>query len=151
MSDKRAVIKNADGSCDIVIPSPRWLANYMEKNEDVSEDDAMQYLIDTKYNDTREKRITTTDKIPLDRTFRNAWTDDNPTQTIDVVMSKARQIHMDRIRIARDKRLRELDKRKYGAEFDAERQALRDLPQTFDLSGAKDPDELKALWPEELS
>ena len=30
------------------------------------------------------------------------------------------------------------------------KQALRDLPQTFDLSSPVTPDELKAAWPDEL-
>lgn len=82
---------------------------------------------------------------PPDETFREAWEFHGG---INVNMFKAKQMHMDRIRKARDARLAELDKRKYGAEYDAERQALRDLPQTFDLSGAKTPEELKQLWPE---
>lgn len=38
----------------------------------------------------------------------------------------------------------------YGAEYDAERQKLRDIPQSFDLTMAATPEELKNLWPSEL-
>lgn len=93
--------------------------------------------------------------IPTDRTFRAAW---SPGMTVD--MGKARAIHMDRIRKARDAALPALDVeftkaqgKKDAAkadEVEAKRQALRDLPSTFDLSVAKTPEELKALWPDEL-
>jgi len=84
--------------------------------------------------------------IPTDRTFRGAWGYD-----LSVDMPKARVIHMGKIRLARDERLNELDKRKYGAEKDDERQVLRDIPTAFDLSTATTPDELKALWPTGLN
>ena len=90
--------------------------------------------------------------VPSDRTFRDAWETDNAEspEPIRVNILKARDIHMDRIRIDRDKRLTELDKRKYGTEYDTERQTLRDIPQNFNLIVATTPDELKALWPEGL-
>lgn len=84
-------------------------------------------------------------ELPPDRLFRDAWSLD--AGTVKVNMPKARKIHMDRIRRARDKRLAELDKRKYGTEYDGERQALRDLPQTMNLETATTPEELKAIWP----
>lgn len=86
-------------------------------------------------------------EIPKDRTFRDAWKD---TGKIEVEMNKAREIQMNKIREIRNERLTELDKKKYGPEFDIERQALRDIPQKFDLSTAKNPEELKILFPEIL-
>lgn len=85
---------------------------------------------------------------PADKSFREAWRHDG--DKVYVCIDKARDIHMSRIREARNARLTELDKRKYGAEHDAERQALRDIPQTFDLTPAQTPEELKTLWPENL-
>lgn len=85
--------------------------------------------------------------IPSDRYFRAAWKLDG---SLKVDMDKARTIHMGKIRESRNKRLDELDKRKYGSEYDAERQSLRDIPTSFDLSAAKTPEELKALWPANL-
>jgi hypothetical protein len=90
-------------------------------------------------------KIIDRESVPEDGPFRSALKYD-----LSIDMPKARKIHMDRIRLSRDKRLTELDKRKYGSEFDAERQRLRDLPQTLDLSTATTPEELKALWPQEL-
>lgn len=84
--------------------------------------------------------------IPKDRTFRNAWKPD-----LSVDMDKARDIHMDRIRIERDRELARLDiEQLKGRDVTADKQALRDIPQTFDLTQAATPDELKALWPVEL-
>lgn len=93
--------------------------------------------------------------VPQDRKFRDAWT---PALTVD--MPKAREIHMGRIRKARDDELRRTDglmaraseqgNTAGGAKLRAERQILRDIPQNFVLSGAKTPDDLKALWPEGL-
>ncbi len=94
--------------------------------------------------------------IPPDRTFRDAWTPD-----LAVDMPKARDIHMKRIRAARDQQLEKLDIETIkavgagdaakAAEIEAQKQTLRDLPQTFDLSGAAMPNELKTLWPGDLT
>lgn len=87
--------------------------------------------------------------IPDDRTFREAWK--RGSKGIDVEMPRARHIHMDRIRAVRDKELARLDVEQLkGADVTAEKQSLRDIPQTFDLTVAETPDELKALWPDGL-
>lgn len=85
------------------------------------------------------------DDIPSDRYFRDAW-----DKYLQVDMTKAREIHMNRIRVQRDKRLVELDKRIYGDDYDGERNDLRNIPQTFDLSSAGTTEELKAMWPDDL-
>lgn len=93
--------------------------------------------------------------IPNDRTFRDAW-----TPALDVDMGKARTIYLNRVRAARDAELERLDiealkaiersDQVQTARIVAEKQKLRDLPQTFDLASATTPDELKASWPEGL-
>lgn len=84
--------------------------------------------------------------LPKDRYFRNAWDHD-----LNINMDKAREIQMEYIRRARDEKLEILDVETLkGIDVQAEKQVLRDLPQTFDLSIAKTPEELKELWPEEL-
>lgn len=95
---------------------------------------------------------------PDGRSFRSAWMLNG--KTIDVDMEKARSIHMDRIRASRNRKLDELDRkwmkafgRKDTATVDAveaERQRLRDIPQTLDLTKAATPEELKATWPDDL-
>jgi len=71
-----------------------------------------------------------------------------------VDMAKAREIHKDRIRVARAEKFKELD-----AEFNkaleaglsttdiaAKRQALRDAPADSGIDSAVDTDALKAQW-----
>lgn len=85
-------------------------------------------------------------EIPKDRTFRDAWDYD-----LKVNMDKARAIHMEEIRKRRKVALEKLDiETMKGNDVQAQKQKLRDLPKTFDLSKAATPEELKALWPEEL-
>ena len=97
--------------------------------------------------------------LPPDRSFRAAW--ELNGKTVAPNMTKARDIHMDRIRKARDAELAKLDvdmMRAMGQgdntardAVEAKKQVLRDLPATFDLRQAMTPEELKSLWPKELA
>ena len=94
------------------------------------------------------RKIKASDR-PIDSGFPvRTWEDDG--KTISINMDKAKVFYMECIREKRDERLTELDKRQYGESFDIERQTLRDLPKTVDLSQAKTTEELKKLWPKEL-
>jgi hypothetical protein len=91
--------------------------------------------------------------------FREAWTDIGPTGPA-VDMPKARGIHMGRIRKAREAEFKKLDEAYLRADeagdlltkatITKQKQVLRDLPQTFDLSRATTAAELHALWPDVL-
>jgi hypothetical protein len=80
--------------------------------------------------------------------------------SIQVNMPKARLIHMDRIRAARNAELDakditfmravESDDTSAQATIATEKQTLRDLPATFDLSGKNTSSTLHAAWPTEL-
>ena len=93
------------------------------------------------------------------REYRNALVLSGTAVVTD--MAKARAIHLDRIRKVRDKKLQELDVQSIRAIEDkdvptenrikAEKQVLRDLPATFDLTPATNTDELRGLWPTELA
>lgn len=84
--------------------------------------------------------------LPEDNYFRNAWVLTGGQVSVD--MGKARNIHMNAIRKARDEALKLLDiETLKGNDVQAQKQILRDLPQTFDLSSATTPEELKALFP----
>lgn len=93
-----------------------------------------------------------------DKTFIGAMEDTGAIVTVN--LTKARPIHMDRIRGVRGERLASLDDdwmRAFGRKdtilagaIEAERETLRNIPQTFDLTAATTPDALKALWPAEL-
>ena len=127
------IIYEKSGNLHVVIPAHDW-------------EGTLDELASKDVPNGANYRIVETDSLPADRYFRNAWKDDGAK--VDVDMPKARNIHMGKIRAMRNKRLGELDKRKYGAEFDTERDTLRDIPQSFDLGVASTASELKALWPE---
>jgi hypothetical protein len=76
-------------------------------------------------------------------------------------MTKARVIHMNNIRAIRDRELAEKDitfmravedgNADAQATIKAEKQNLRDIPQTFDITtGVDTPEQLKAKWPDGL-
>jgi hypothetical protein len=79
--------------------------------------------------------------------------------TPKVNMPKARGVHMDKIREVRDAELVKKDlislraieagDTSAQATIATEKQTLRDIPQTFDLT-TDTPEELKAKWPAEL-
>jgi hypothetical protein len=99
------------------------------------------------------------DAIPEDRTFRDAWDDTTPELTIDIDMAKARDIHLNRIRIKRNAELSKLDIQAIKAQdvgdaealtqIRAQKQELRDLPATLTstLASAVSVDALKAIQP----
>ena len=78
---------------------------------------------------------------------------------INVNMTKARAIHMDAIRAVRDAELLAKDvtfmraveagDTSAQATIATEKQVLRDIPQTFDLT-TDTPVQLQAKWPSEL-
>lgn len=95
-----------------------------------------------------------------DRYFRNAVVfDDGMANKCGIDMAKARVIHMDRIRQKRNEELQKLDisfmiavernDKTMMEKITVQKQKLRDIPQTYDLSGFKTPEELKAFWPKE--
>lgn len=138
MENIRIIINNGDGTVDILIPSPK---SNLTLDQIIAKD--VPY----------EKSYRTSDKskIPSDRYFRGAWTDDNPTDTVDINMAKARNIHMNVIRGERDKELARLDiEQLKGNDVVTLKQTLRDIPTTFDLNGSEIPEELKSLWPSEV-
>ena len=97
--------------------------------------------------------------IPTDRDFRNAWADTTPELVIDIDMTKARNIHLNNIRIKRNDELSKLDVEAIKAQdmgdtealtrIRARKQELRDLPATLapTLASAVTTDELKAIQP----
>lgn len=89
--------------------------------------------------------------IPTDRTFRAAWKK-TAKGKLKVDISAARAVQIDRIRAKRDEKLKELDVETLkGRDVQKEKQALRDLPQTFKLDDITDPEELKNTFPDELN
>ena len=99
------------------------------------------------------------DVIPTDRTFRDAWTDTTPEFFIDIDMAKARDIHLNRIRVKRNAELSKLDIQATKAQdindtatltqIRSRKQELRDLPATLasTLASVVSADALKAIQP----
>ena len=97
-------------------------------------------------------------EIPADRTYRGAWTHDEGGFAHDMV--KARAIHLDRVRASRAIELERLDKdwmratgqndKRAADAIEAQRQTLRDAPQTLPVDAAQTIDALNTLWPEGL-
>jgi hypothetical protein len=92
--------------------------------------------------------------------IHGAWEMDTDG-TPKVNMAKARGVHMDTIRVVRDAELVKKDLSSLLAieagdtssqsTIATEKQTLRNIPQTFDLTTDNDtPEELKAKWPSEL-
>mgnify|MGYP003130542468 CR=1 FL=1 len=80
---------------------------------------------------------------------------------INVNMEKARVIHMDAIRVVRNAELAAKDvtfmraveagDNSAQSTIATEKQVLRDIPATFDITtGVDTPEKLKAKWPTEL-
>jgi len=93
-------------------------------------------------------RIVDDDEVPIDRTFRNAWKDDNG---IKVDISRAKDITKDRLRNERKPLLeaqdiafqRALETGASTAAIVSEKQRLRDITKQVDALASLD--ELKAL------
>ena len=89
---------------------------------------------------------------PSDRSFRDAWTFDGTNFSVDI--TKAKEIHKDKIRLAREKKFEELDvefQRALETSADtsaivAKKQALRDAPAAAGITTAVTETDLKAQW-----
>jgi len=87
--------------------------------------------------------------------FRDSWLCDEAGLPV-VDMDAARDVHMGRIRAARDSRLAALDSEHFKAlesgsddrlaAISSEKQRLRNLPQTLSLN-VETPAQLSAIWP----
>lgn len=144
--DKSIIYTGDTGILVIVAPSPKATIDGKKTSrsmtiEEIAEGSNIPQGI--------EYEVIETNKILSDCTFRAAWEKGTSDKPIKINMDKARNIHMRRIRDARDKELARLDiEQLKGNDVAAQKQILRDLPDTFDLTVAMTPDELKVLWPE---
>ena len=97
--------------------------------------------------------------LPTDRYFSGAWEWNSDAVIVD--MTKARAIHLAEIRRVRNAELaakdvpfmRAVEAGDASAQstIGTEKQTLRDIPATFDITtGIDTPEQLKARWPAEL-
>ena len=153
MTNKRLAYTRPDGGVSVVVPDPHYIAEFASEAEAIAAILAKDVPADA--SDVVE--ITTAD-LPGNRLFRDDWRMAGGRPRVD--MTLARETHMNRIREMRDQKLAELDTEWQKAleendaakrrNIEAEKQRLRDLPQTFDLAGAETPEALVDLWPENL-
>ena len=144
----------ATGNLCVVVP----VYDAIEQGFYADEAELLAACVERNVPDGVAHRVVEDNEIPSARLFRNAWADDG--LSVDVDMPKAREIHMDAIRVDRDKQLAELDITFMRAVEDgdpdaqdaasAAKQALRDIPQEFDLSAHANADDLDAAWPDGL-
>lgn len=166
--DYRIVYKNNDGSCGIILPTDEFMDLVKDvirtSHPELSVDEVLAAALDiVAQKDVPSGlsyRIITKDKLPSDRLYRDAWTDDNPTDTVDVDMVKARKIKLEEIREKRNAKLIDLDydyikadeaaSQAQKSQIIAKKNALRNLPATVNLANINTPEELKAFIPNEL-
>lgn len=151
MTDRVIIFDNGLGGVAIKRPSLGAKA----RRPGMSDDEFYQFLIDTRIPPGQQDSASTVlpSALPKDRAFRQAWV--KVGNNVDVDMPKARTIHMNRIRVARDAELERLDKESMlnmeqgvnNAQTLVDKQKLRDIPQTFDLEQFATPDELQVAWP----
>ena len=95
--------------------------------------------------------------VPTDRAFREAWEDSTTELVVDVSMTKAVEIHKDRLRAMRSPLMTALDIEymqadelgdvQKKAQIAAKKQVLRDVTKDLSIATAKTPDELKKAIP----
>ena len=162
------VIRNVDGTCAIVRPTPAMFDPQSYDRQqlairdllalDATKDDVMAYIAANNIPAGASFREIDDSQLPADRVFRNAWTDDLPTDTVDVDIKKAQAIKQDTFRALRKplleaadiEYLRALEAGDTEAQLAiaAKKQALRDitkikLPDDIELLAAFVPKELR--------
>jgi len=98
--------------------------------------------------------------IPTDRTFRDAWRDGGNTK-VKIDMKRARDVWREKMRKVRKPLLEALDVEYQRADerddtnaktaIAQRKERLRDVTDHPDIADARTPDELKEVWPEELT
>tara|TARA_R100000995_G_scaffold15148_1_gene5908 strand:- start:3173 stop:3652 length:480 start_codon:yes stop_codon:yes gene_type:complete len=153
MSNKKIFYTNDKDKVVQVHPSPEYISQFD------SEDEAIAAIIAKDIPDDKQSSAIIIDKSQVpDRKFRDSWKQESSSVVED--MTKARAIHMDRIRVYRNAELAkedinyqialEQDNNSKKNSVASKKQMLRDIPSTFNLSGATNGTELDALWPSEL-
>ena len=149
---KYYLIKNADGSVSVMTMVVQPDGSFSTPDADMA-----------KWHPTLKDNVVSwreikPSHIPRDRAFRDAWCDVTAAPTIDINMTKAKDIHRNRLRAMREPKLAALDvemTRAFAdpakqAAIDAKRQALRDVTKDPSIEAAKTPEELIAVIPDVL-
>jgi hypothetical protein len=152
---KKFIYTNADGSLSLVVAS---------KKESI--ENILGPLTDAEYeahiveksvpSDRSNVQFINDDDIPQDKEFRNAWIQNG--NKIDFDLEKARIIQLQRIREAREPKLRELDidymrlneSKQDTSEVVLKKQLLRDITEPLKNMQLNSIEDVKSAFPEEL-
>lgn len=161
---KIIIVKKNDGACDVIHPVIEMFNPESSIRQSIgdrlpanaTDDDVLQYIFDKDVKGM-SARITDKENIPSDRYFRNAWTDDNDTDTVDIDIVKAKEIKLNIFRQLRKPILEnldvefmravEIDDKVMQKEISDKKQALRDVTL---IELPNDVEQLKAFTPEIL-
>ena len=153
---KHYLLKNADGSVQVMIMVPQENGSYSTPEAEI----AKWHPDKQKEHQVQSWREIKPAHVPKDRTFRDAWCDVTQKPTVDIDMTKAKDIHRNRLRALRAPKLAALDIESMKAviakddsktnEVEARKQALRDVTKAPLIDAAKTPEELIAAIPDVL-
>ena len=158
----RQIVERMSGGF-LKIHTPAYNDQTRERNYPGDTDDALIQRVINRHEISDyfiiDDATSAVDAFLRNRDFRDAW--EAPTDELAVNMTKARVIHLAEIRRVRDAELVKKDvpfmRAVEAGDTDAqatiatEKQVLRDIPATFDITtGVTTPVQLKARWPTEL-
>ena len=142
----KIIYTNSDGTVSIVQPV------LTEINPNTGKPFTIEEIAEKDIEKGISYEIVDDSAIPTDRSFRDAWKQND--KTIETDIDKAREIHKTNIREARTSKLQELDIEFQKAQetsadtsdIVAKKQALRDAPAAAGISTAATETDLKAQW-----
>jgi hypothetical protein len=141
------------GNVVVVHPAPEWLS---------AEGNTVELCAQKSVPEGVTWRIINENDIPQDRTFRNAWTDEFDTPTVDINLDKAKAIHLEKLRLERNELLSKEDKNymislerglvEEAKEIAERKQQLRDMPVVAkeEMNNINSAEELKQYYPDIL-
>tara|TARA_R100001440_G_scaffold20930_3_gene34661 strand:- start:465 stop:932 length:468 start_codon:yes stop_codon:yes gene_type:complete len=142
----KIIYTNSDGTVSIVQPV------LTEINPNTGKPFTIEEIAEKDIEKGISYEIVDDSAIPTDRSFRDAWKQND--KTIETDIDKAKEIHKTNIREARTSKLQELDIEFQKAQetsadtsdIVAKKQALRDAPADSAIDSATDETALKAQW-----
>lgn len=157
MSTPVGVIKRLNGKVSYITKHPDFDSFGYPFSEEIQK-------AEKNLHDSVSSRETVESNIPSSREFRDAWTDDNPEDTIGINLSRAKNVQLYRLRKRREPALSEQDiEYMRGIEVEdstgdpsvknaaaAEKQRLRDITNPLKELDPQNIAQIEALWPAEF-
>jgi hypothetical protein len=83
--DKRIIYTTPEGSVSVVVPAPDYIGT-------------LETLASKVVPEGLDWRIVDVAALPASRNWRNAWTDAEPTETVDIDLERAKVEHIELVR-----------------------------------------------------